>query len=320
MRAVPPRGLRLRLNQFVVLISTWLESGMAKRNRSVGSIATELVKKGREAMLSAVQIHNNPQIEFKAELFIVTAIIAWTYLLHAWFRRSGLEYRQFKTVGARRHFIRTRYNAYRHLSLEACLEHPDCPLDAAVKRNLMFLVGIRHEIEHQMTRRIDEHISAKFQAAALNFNAAIKRLFGSKYSLDAEQAFSIQFSGITDKTARELMAQDDLPQHIRAFIVQFENSLTTDEFDDPRFSYRVSFIRRTTGSKTAADKVIEFVPPGSDLEIEANKVFLKETERTKFRPGSIVSRMKAEGYPLFNSKRQSNPIYERDCLTAEVGG
>jgi hypothetical protein len=45
-------------------------------------------------MLSAVQIHNNPQVDFKAELFIVTSVIAWTYLLHAYYRKAGVEYRQ----------------------------------------------------------------------------------------------------------------------------------------------------------------------------------------------------------------------------------
>jgi hypothetical protein len=49
---------------------------MAKRRRRVGSVASELIKKAREAMLSAVQIFNNPQLDFKAELFIVTAVIA----------------------------------------------------------------------------------------------------------------------------------------------------------------------------------------------------------------------------------------------------
>ena len=49
---------------------------MAPRKRRVGSVADELVKKAREAMLTAVQIFNNPQIEFKAELFIVTSMIA----------------------------------------------------------------------------------------------------------------------------------------------------------------------------------------------------------------------------------------------------
>jgi Domain of unknown function (DUF3644) len=48
---------------------------MAKRKRRFGSVATELIKKAREAMLTAVQIFNNPQIEFKAELFIVTTVV-----------------------------------------------------------------------------------------------------------------------------------------------------------------------------------------------------------------------------------------------------
>lgn len=61
---------------------------MAKRIRRVWSVSHELVKKAREAMLTAVQIYNNPQIEFKSELFIVTTVIAWTYLLHAYFRNT----------------------------------------------------------------------------------------------------------------------------------------------------------------------------------------------------------------------------------------
>jgi hypothetical protein len=36
-----------------------------------------------------------------------------------------------------------------------------CPLDDIIKKNLRFLIGIRHEIEHQMTRRIDDQLSAR---------------------------------------------------------------------------------------------------------------------------------------------------------------
>src|ERR1017187_6657580 len=92
-------------------------------------------------------------------------------------------------------------------------------LDEIVRKNLLFLIGIRHEVEHQMTTRIDDQLSAKFQAAALNFNAAIKKLFGDKYSLDAEQAFSIQFSGIDEGSAKDRLAQPDLPQNICSFVV-----------------------------------------------------------------------------------------------------
>ena len=41
-------------------------------------------------MLSAVQIYNNPLIGFKTESFIVLSLIAWTYLLHAYYVRRKL--------------------------------------------------------------------------------------------------------------------------------------------------------------------------------------------------------------------------------------
>ena len=276
---------------------------MAKRKRLVGSVADELVKKAREAMLTAVQIFNNPQVEFKSELFIVTSMIAWTYLMHAHYRKTGVEYRKFTQHGQRRKFERTRYGAYLRLSLWECLDHADCPVDELVKTNLRFLIGIRNEIEHQMTTRIDDSFSAKFQAAALNFNTAIKKLFGPKYSLDAEQAFSIQFSGIDEATAKELMDQPGLPQHIRSYVAQFENVLTAEEFNDPRFSYRVAFVRKTSNSKNVADKVVEFVPAGSGTAEQMNKVYLKETEKRKYLPGTIVKMMKAEGYTWFTQQK-----------------
>ena len=56
-------------------------------------------------MLSAVQIFNNPLITFKTESFIVLSVIAWTYLLHAHYRRQQIEYRYF-TKKARKRFER----------------------------------------------------------------------------------------------------------------------------------------------------------------------------------------------------------------------
>lgn len=290
---------------------------MATHKRRFGSVAMELVRKAREAMLTAVQVHNNPQIDFKSELFIVTTVIAWTYLLHAFYRRTGVEYRQFRLAGTRRRFLRTKFGAIRSWSLEECLAYADCPLEDIVKKNLMFLIGIRHEIEHQMTTRIDDQLSAKFQAAALNFNDSIKKLFGTKHALDAEQAFSIQFSGIEEGTAKELLAQPELPQHIRSFVVQFESEMSQEEYDDPRFSYRVAFIRKTTGSKTTADKVVQFVPAGSDAAAEINKVFLKETEKVKYRPGTIVRQMKAEGYTKFGMQQHTDLWKSKDAKNAK---
>ena len=128
-----------------------------------------------------------------------------------------------------------------------------------------------------------------------------------------EQAFSIQFAGISESAAKELLAQGDLPQHILSFVVQFENELSQDEYDDPRFSYRVAFIRKTSNTKTAADKVVQFVPADSDTAAAINKVFLRETEKTKYKPGTIVKQMKAEGFTHFGMQRHTDLWKERDA-------
>ena len=61
--------------------------------RRIHSVATQLVSQSRDAALTAVQVFNNPLVKFKSETFIVLMNIAWTYVLHAHFRRTGVEYR-----------------------------------------------------------------------------------------------------------------------------------------------------------------------------------------------------------------------------------
>ena len=59
----------------------------------------DLIQKAREAMLSAVQVYNNPLITFKTESFIVLSMIAWTYLLHAYYRSQKIDYRYYSMNG-----------------------------------------------------------------------------------------------------------------------------------------------------------------------------------------------------------------------------
>jgi hypothetical protein len=120
-----------------------------KRNRKIWSYKEELLTKSREAMLSAVQIFNNPSILFKSETFIVLSNIAWMYLLHAYYREQKIEYRYFKKNGQNRKFDRTKKGAYKYWELERCLDDGNCPIDTVSKANLKFLIGLRHEVEHQ---------------------------------------------------------------------------------------------------------------------------------------------------------------------------
>jgi hypothetical protein len=73
----------------------------------------ELLIKAREAMIAAVQIFNSAGLVFRTELFIVTAIIGWTYLLHAWFGREGIDYRYSER--------KTKEGAVTYWDLSRCL-------------------------------------------------------------------------------------------------------------------------------------------------------------------------------------------------------
>lgn len=149
-----------------------------KRNRRVGSIKSELVIKSRESMLTAVQVFNNPNIQFKAESFIVLSIISWTYLLHAYYRDKKIEYRYYQMVNNRRKFDKTKCGADKYWELERCLNDDKSPIDQSTSDNLRFLIGLRHEIEHQMTTKIDDLLSARFQACCLNYNNYLKSFLG----------------------------------------------------------------------------------------------------------------------------------------------
>ena len=271
------------------------------RNRRVNSVKLELIKKSREAALSAVQIFNNPNITFKAEAFTVLIIIAWTYLLHAYFRDKGIEYRFFTLKGRRRVFDKTKYGAYKHWELERCLNDAACPIDRDAINNLKFLIGLRHEIEHQMTSRIDDLLSARFQACCLNYNKYIKNLFSNDFGIDQHLSFSLQFSTISTEQKDLLKDQSNLPGNIQGYIRDFDESLSDDEYGHPNYAYRVLFVAKTANRKGQADRVIEFVKSDSPLASAINKEYtvIKETEKAKFLPKQIIDRT----YALTDSKK-----------------
>lgn len=275
---------------------------MSKRNRRIGSIKSELLKKSREAALAAVQIFNNPNISFKSESYVVLMIIAWTYLLHAYYRGKKIEYRYFEQQGKRRKFVTTKNSAYKYWELQRCLDNAKSPIDKDTANNLRFLIGLRHEIEHQMTSRIDDILSARFQACCLNYNEYIKKLFSEDLSIEKHLSFSLQFSTISTEQKELLEDHPELPANIQGYIQGFDAELSDEEFSNPHYAYRILFVPKTANRKGQADRVIEFVKSDSPLANAVNKEYavIKETEKRKFRPKQVVDLMKNEGYPSFS--------------------
>jgi hypothetical protein len=292
-----------------------------KRNRKIWSLKEELLIKSREAMLSAVQIFNNPNINFKSESFIVLANISWMYLLHAYYKEKKIEYRYFKQNNKRKKFDKTKKGAFKYWELERCLDDDNCPIDSVSKANLKFLIGLRHEIEHQMTTRIDEYLSARFQACCLNYNQYIKDFFGDNYGIDKHLSFSLQFSTIKEEHANQLRKFSDLPANISAYINDFDNNISDEDYNNIRYSYRVLYVPKSVNHKGQADKVIEFVPANSPEAETLNKeyVLVKEREKKKYLPSQIWNEMKARGYKRFGVSAHTTLWQKKDAKNPSLG-
>lgn len=289
--------------------------------KRVNSIKTELLTKSREAMLAAVQIYNNPHITFKTETFITLAVIGWTYLLHAYYRSIKVDYRYFRVKGKRKVYDRTKHGAYKLWELETCIKNGRCPLDKDTVTNLEFVIGLRHEVEHQMTNRIDEYLSAKLQACALNYDYYICKLFGDKYNLSNELSLAIQFSPLTKSQQEILKDNSHITSNVINFIVEFENILSEETLNNSRYAYRVLFVPINAKRKGQADQVIEFIDSNSPLanSIEKKYAVLKETEKKKYLPGEVVKLMKEEGYDLFSMTRHTELWQSRNAKDPNLG-
>lgn len=294
---------------------------MSKRVRRIGSIKSELLRKSREAALAAVQIFNNPNISFKAESYIVLMHIAWTYLLHAYYRECKIEYRYFTQHGKRRELHRTKHGAHKYWELERCLNEDQSPVDKDTSNNLRFLIGLRHEIEHQMTTRLDDVLSARFQACCLNYNRYIKKLFGDENGIEKHLSFSLQFSTISEDQKSTLKDHPDLPANILGYIQKFDAALSDDEFDNPNYAYRILFVPKTANRKGQADRVIEFVKADSPLATSVNREYavIKETEKKKYLPKQIVDKLQAEGFAGFKMHHHTDLWKSKDAKNPAKG-
>lgn len=294
------------------------------RTRRVGSIKQELVAKAREAALAAVQVFNNPLISFKSEMFIVNMHIAWTYLLHAYYRERNIEYRYVHhlTPSGKRRFDTTKSGAHKYWSLEDCLNADESPVDKDTANNLRFLIGLRHEIEHQMTSRIDDALSARFQACCLNFNDYVKKLFGDDLGIDKYLSFSLQFTSLSDEQTNTTQEYKDiLPGHVSRFVEGYDGELSEEEFNSPKYAYRVLFTQKTANRPGQADKVIEFIDPNSDLAKGMNVEYAvtKEKEKAKYVPTKIVELMHSEGFPNFKLQNHTVLWQQHDAKKPTKG-
>jgi len=270
--------------------------------RKIFSERIDLIQKAREATLSAVQVYNNPLITFKTESFIVLSLIAWTYMLHAYYRFKCIDYRYFTKTGKRKKFVRNPDGSIRYWDLKECISKEICPLDKDTKNNLEFLIGLRNQIEHKKANGLDSYLSARYQACALNFNYYLKKLHGEKFGLDQNLALSLQFAELDYSQSRLIKDKEELiPQNIISYVADFDSKLSDIEIKSDRFAYRLLFTKVVAKRKGQADRVIEFIDPKSALAKNISKEYWvkEETEKPKFSATQVIKKIQKAGFKNF---------------------
>jgi hypothetical protein len=247
--------------------------------------------------------------------------IAWTYLMHAYYRKIDLEYRYFDQGPQRRSFHRTKSGAYKYWELERCLNAKKSPIDSDTSNNLKFLIGLRHEIEHQMTSRLDSYLGGRYQACCLNYNFYVKKLFGDDYGLDQHLSYSLQFAELSYEQSLELGTKLNIPDNLKTYVENFDETLTDKEFNSERYSFRLIFTKKLAGHRGQADKVFEFIDPNSDLAKTIDSEFwvIKEIERPKLRPSEIVKEMQILGFTTFGIHQHTQLWKLENAKSSEKG-
>ncbi len=292
---------------------------MAKK---IFSEKLDLIHKSREAMLSAVQIYNNPLISFKTESFIVLSLIAWTYLLHAYYRSKKIDYRYFEMVGRRKKFAKNPDGSIRYWDLKECLSREVCPLDKDSKNNLNFLIGLRNQVEHKKATGLDSYLSARYQACALNFNSYLKKLHGEKYGLDESLALSLQFAELDYSQSKVIKDKENLiPKEIISYVAAFDSGLSEDEIKSDQFAYRLLFVKVVAKRQGQADRVIEFIDPKSEMAKSISKEYWvkDETEKKKFSATQVIQQVQKSGFGNFKMHQHTLFWKEHDGKNQSKG-
>jgi hypothetical protein len=185
----------------------------------------ERLIRAREAMILAVQIFNSAALSFKTEVCAMLVNVAWTYLLHEFYARKGVQIVE---------------DDGRSLLLSQMVEREDCPLADGVRNNLRALKIIRDDVEHKLLGRSDTKWQGLFQACCLNFDKALCEIFGSKLTLANELAFALQFTRM-DVEQLSTLNKYEIPAHIEAIDARLAEGMT-DEFSNISFASSIHWM------------------------------------------------------------------------------
>lgn len=260
------------------------EKSLVDLKTGLSPMDDERLVRSREAMISAVQVFNSPRVLFKVETFPVLSQIAWTYLLHEYYDRKDE--------------VIEDANGNTWL-LSQMVKRDDCPLSADVCKNLLAVKELRDRVEHKTLNSLGKNFWPLFQANCLNFDQALRSLFGESVGLNDELSVAIQFAKMNVEELSQLQKYDITPE-IEAIDSQISEAVEETGKESAAYKFKVNY---TFEKATKGDAHIVFTENNKNAS-KTHQILTKPVvsdELWPFKPGRVVERVRAETGGNFNS-------------------
>jgi hypothetical protein len=218
-----------------------------------------------EALL-AVDLYNQPRQPRSLEGFYVHMHLAWLYLLHAEFKREGVDIR-YKHSNGRLKKIDGEPKTW---DLKKSIAHK-WPEINPVRANLEITIAIRNKIEHRYHEAVAALTAGYAHSLLINFEDELTSYFGARYALGDQMRFPIYVGYISAlSTARRQSLVEDLPVSTRDFLAELKSGIDDSIANDLQLEFRVTLVQ-TVGSSGIADRALNFIRE-SDLTEEQRSV------------------------------------------------
>jgi len=218
-----------------------------------------------EALL-ATDLYNQPRQPRSLEGFYVHMHLAWLYLLHAEFRREGIDIR-YKYANGR---IKKVDDEPKTWELKKCITQK-WPEVTPVRANLEITIAIRNKIEHRYHEAVAALTAGYAHSLLINFEDELTSHFGAKYSLGDQMRFPIFVSSVSAlSTARRESVVGNLSVNTRDFLAQLKSGIDDSIVNDVQLEFRVTLVQTVSSSGTA-DRALNFIRE-SDLTEEQRDV------------------------------------------------
>lgn len=159
----------------------------------------------------------------------------------------------------------------------------------------------------------------ELQSCALNFNEALKSLFGNQFGLEKRLPIALQFVSFGPDQRSRLKKASNLPANVSSFISAFEHGLTDEQAKDPAFRLKIAFVPIAAKKAAGSDVAVVTIKPGSDTAHEIGEVILKEVNRPRYIRKDVLAAVKAAGFPRFGPGNHTTLVQELDAKNPAKG-